>query len=442
MATNISLPTVTLQEGFHYYTTIYAYNNLGMVTFDYSDGFVVDLEVPYAGTCYNGLGFKNQKFSSGTAVSFSWNGFTDRHSYIHNYLYAIQDINEPSNKTLPFVSSYLQNQITLPGEFKHGHTYEFLVKAIDAAGHESMTITSPRIFIDSTPPVGFECGFVDTIEVHDVDCDCSPDKYHFAKPCICVLSENTTVAENELYRVNVVVDTDPSEMKMSLELGDQIAWVIFERYNNSYFAFEAEFLSSVEEVVEPIIYIDHEYRGSLMLSFEHCEFKEIERSSETFEKQVLRQVNKNSLQVQIPIYDTESGLMTTHVGLGSNKGGFQILPLTETDSEKSQIFSVKLEHNLEVHPVILVTNNAGIKSTFFFPPLLIDWTGPEIENVEVKATGQDYDVDVVVTWHAEDNESSLADCLWAIGKISLYQYTCNSKYKNTITVLNLYQIQT
>ena len=91
--TNISLPDIILLEGTKYFTTVYAWNPLGMVVFAISNGVVVDFNRPIKGTVYTDSNYMDREFYS-SLVKASWNGFIDRHSYIKEYMYAICPVGE------------------------------------------------------------------------------------------------------------------------------------------------------------------------------------------------------------------------------------------------------------------------------------------------------------------------------------------------------------
>ena len=413
LATSISLPEIPLLPGYHYYTTVSAFNAVNMTAFAISRGFVVDVEPPSEGVAFVGHNFHDKSYQSGSFVEVSWQGFVDKHSHIMEYLYCITESGQEVNET-EFISTNLANQLTINGEFYHGQSYQLHVLAIDAALHESDVVSSHPVLIDNTPPLVKLCEASAAVEKETLTCQCNPIvEGHSQKSCKCVVMFNSTFQPGEMYQVTVTLDNDPSDVNAKMEVNGLAGWMTFSRQNVTSFWHSSSYVSSGEQVITSVIHTDRVLTGSAMVYLSKCSTL---RSDFTEDLHVIKQVNELKLLIHIPIYDQESGIESVEVGVATTKDGSQLLPYTYVGHEKSVLLDLELQHGMEVSAVILATNRANLKTVVRSEKYVIDWTPPIIVDIDVKTSVQDGDLSLSVSWKHIEMESVVTDCLWAIGQ--------------------------
>ncbi|XP_052788827.1 uncharacterized protein LOC128223594 [Mya arenaria] len=157
--TNISIGNLTLEHAVKYYFTVTAVNTAGLHTSLSSDGFIVDTTSPSDGVVFNTITHKNVAYqSSVTSLGLSWHGFQDHCSGIKSYYVALVEDQKPPDSNTNFTHIGLKTSVMFDDlDLIPGSVYYGVVKAIDAAGHESDLIVSPGVIIDSTPPKGYDC---------------------------------------------------------------------------------------------------------------------------------------------------------------------------------------------------------------------------------------------------------------------------------------------
>jgi len=159
LKTQLTLTNLTLSHGTKYYFSVTAFNSLGLQTFLSSDGFIVDTDIPIAGVVFNTDRHVNAAYqSSNDTFSLSWHGFIDRCSGIHKYYAALAENTAFNQSKLAYYDVGHHNSITFENvHIEHRKEYVGLVKAVDAAGHESKISVSPVKTVDTTPPEGYDC---------------------------------------------------------------------------------------------------------------------------------------------------------------------------------------------------------------------------------------------------------------------------------------------
>jgi len=157
--TKLTLTNLTLSHGTKYYFSVTAYNSLGLHTCLSSDGFVVDMDNPISGVVFNTDRHVNSAYqSSNNSFSLSWHGFIDHQSGIRNMYAGLSEESKLNQSKLAFRNVGLHTSFTFDNvHLKHRKKYVGVVKAVDAAGHESKITISPATTVDITPPEGYEC---------------------------------------------------------------------------------------------------------------------------------------------------------------------------------------------------------------------------------------------------------------------------------------------
>lgn len=143
-----------------YYVTVRAYNKAGLYSVASSQGLMVDNSPPLAGVVQDGQdGADIDWFTGSGIIGAKWMGFTDPHSYVDRYLWAI-GTNPRGSQVLQFTTagkntSALCSRCT----FTSGSRYYITVEAVNGAGLKS-TVSSDGFLVDKTPP---KAGYISSL---------------------------------------------------------------------------------------------------------------------------------------------------------------------------------------------------------------------------------------------------------------------------------------
>ena len=148
---------LTLANGSSYFISVRATDFAGNVSdTESSDGVTVDIEVPAAGSVFDGLGQDEEWAYSFTTLEGNWSGFSDSISGISNYEYAIGTILGATNVVAwtnnQLATSFIREDLTLQG----GTTYYISVRATDLVENTSAVATSNGITVQQFIPTNTE----------------------------------------------------------------------------------------------------------------------------------------------------------------------------------------------------------------------------------------------------------------------------------------------
>ncbi|XP_022105050.1 uncharacterized protein LOC110986986 isoform X2 [Acanthaster planci] len=159
-ATSTQFTSLDLQSGVRYFSNVLAFNKAGLQTLRSSDGFVVDTRRPDPGLVFDGIDLHDVQYqNSSTVISASWHGFVDLESYIDHYEWCVGQIPSPRNASiLPCtdVGIHLSASKTLAVPLTDGIRYFSRISAFDAAGRQSVSVSSDGFVVDTTPPEPIE----------------------------------------------------------------------------------------------------------------------------------------------------------------------------------------------------------------------------------------------------------------------------------------------
>ena len=418
LETRISLTNLSLIPGFSYFTTVHAYNPLGMATFMSSDGVVVDTEPPLPGVVYSSLTFQNAAHHT-EQLSTSWHGFEDLDSYIKNYELALGKVGKDLS-SLYFQNVGLETSIMISKQdigFEDGVPFIVYVRAFDAAGHLSPIVASKSINMDASPPIGQNC--TDFVDI--------PGNWSFfCSPCdtpecseeyqVCRTVSEIQTKENHFTKVTLTATENHASLQARLQIGTLWDWIQFERKGPSQYYHYTNNIIATETAI-PTLYL---FKGKLV----EVETKVQVCEHPTFSKTALSVQQSGSVGIHLhwAVTDPESDIKLIEVGLGSSEGGFQLLPLTDVGQSSSILFPVRLQHGMEVHSVLVAENHAGLKSIFYGDTLTVDWSPPVIHNLQVDVQCVEDKCSVGATWDVTDVENVVQDCHWSIGRFD-FQFT-------------------
>ncbi|XP_022100380.1 uncharacterized protein LOC110984469 isoform X2 [Acanthaster planci] len=155
-ATSTEFTSLDLQSGVRYFSNVRAFNKAGLHTLRSSDGFVVDTRRPDPGLVFDGIDLHDVEYqNSSTVISASWHGFVDLESYIDHYEWCVGQTPSPTDASiLPCtdVGIHLSASKTLAAPLTDGIRYYSKISAFDAAGQQSMSVSSNGFVVDTTPP--------------------------------------------------------------------------------------------------------------------------------------------------------------------------------------------------------------------------------------------------------------------------------------------------
>jgi len=148
---------LTLANGSSYFISVRATDFAGNVSnIGSSDGVTVDIEVPAAGSVFDGAEQDEEWAYSFTTLEGNWSGFSDSISGISNYEYAIGTILGATNIVAwtnnQLATSFIRGGLTLQG----GTTYYISVRATDLVENTSAVATSNGITVQQFIPTNTE----------------------------------------------------------------------------------------------------------------------------------------------------------------------------------------------------------------------------------------------------------------------------------------------
>ena len=410
LRTNISIEHITLVSGTRYYTTVYAFNALDMPTFDTSDGFLFDSEPPIPGTVYTNLNYKDRSHHS-FVLKASWTGFLDRHSYIKEYLFAIAKVGDEPK----FVSAVLQNYIEEDvSDLYDGEKYRVHVKAIDAAGHQSAVSVSDIIIIDRTAPKLLSCNSF--VSEYQSPLNCSSVIVSEFSPVInwqCFADEPLHMTKGNFYEARLFLLDDPNHAKSRIEIGSHTDWVYFRHVTRNMYQFNTRFVATDVREAIPFL-LTPLFSSTYTVTLYRCE-STLEVSDGILRDSVY-QSGYFSVRIIHPFYDSESDVKSIQVGLGTNKGGFQLLPYQDFGPQSTSTYQIPLQHKMHVYATFSALNKVGIRTIISSEPLLIDWTSPKIDYLHAYITEAYPNLYWIgAAWNVTDEESTVTGCFWTIG---------------------------
>ncbi|WAR31804.1 hypothetical protein MAR_034346 [Mya arenaria] len=431
--TNISIGNLTLEHAVRYFFTVTAVNTAGLHTSVLSDGFIVDTTPPSEGVVFNTIIHKNVAYqSSVTSLGISWHGFQDHCSGIKSYFVAVVEKQPPDSDT-NFTQVGLRTTFTFKDvDLIPGSVYYGVVKAIDAAGHESDLIVSPGVIIDPSPPKGYDCNIFENTGVI-VLLDNSQDNW--TKTIVAQLEKDA------VYRIEGSIENTDVE-SVTLHINRLMTRIQTSLNHKQKTEFSYTFVSIESGAQNISISVEHNNINIKILETIHLHrcASIIENKSKALH---VRQIRHDSVAVTAMIDDKESDLKMVQIGAGTTPGGFQIQPLTAMHADiMIGIIKGHLLHAMKVYTTVIAENHAGLTSVFqSTEPIIIDHTSPLITDLEASATvvfvnnsGEIASrVQVNATWNVLDDESNIKHCICSIGMLPYKDNIQDQWYADTLS---------
>ena len=366
-----------LVPGTRYYFTVTATNNVGLTTSKSSDGILVDIDKPVAGVIFNTHRHRNERFqSSTTSLSASWQGFDDHQSFIEFYSISLVSGNK-RNVVAQRESVGLSNSVTFDQlNLSHGESYYFEMYAVDSVSHTSDISRSENVIIDTTSPEGLSCEqFNDSMTFDTIQTSSKSESHNRT---LYTFTYYVDIVKGELYKLEFHAQSDPLSTSAILEVGNtSIVSLQFASNHDGTYSSENRFIA--EEDTQSTVEVSV-YTAELSLAMSKCENVEHNGNHSI----MLQQISKNLLSISVYMVDKESGIRDILVGAGTTKGGYQVLPLTPITANGHLIVKTEVHHGSVVYPIAISTNYAGLKTTLFGTPIIVDHTEPTLTIVSSK----------------------------------------------------------
>jgi len=469
--TEMTVTGLSLQHSRLYYSTIIAYNPMGMRAVSISDGFVVDTTPPIPGTVLDGnLYIDKIAQSSSENYLVRWYGFVDLESTVDHYEIAI---GEPNNLPATFTNAGLNLKYNLTGlSLSEGSLYHVYVVAENQVGTSlAQPIKSNGLIVDSTRPVVVNC----TQQSENLLSNPS-----FDGPEISNIHGNLIANEvalnswlNSLSEVQVLSVSDLLAVSggFSLFMVGYISQAISSTPNVDYFiTFYIHRWNNNGDLLSGTITapgLDRRFdilptvttwtRISYMFTAISNMSLITISTSEGFaidSVEVTHCVNRRSIvtvspTVSLPeaisigpsrylsssimrlycnwyIEDDDSGIAEYLWAIGTTPGGDQLMRYTTTGSQSWAVSPVlHLHHNMSLFISVLAWNHAGLETLVQSGKYIVDLTPPVLDG-SLKNTQSELKLNyqsagaVSVDWSDfVDYESEISYCLWAIGKYTL-----------------------
>ncbi|XP_013386063.1 uncharacterized protein LOC106155675 [Lingula anatina] len=421
LSTNFTSPDLELVEGVRYYTTIVAFNKVGLSSSSTSDGVTIDNHKPITGKVYNTAFFHNKPSQqSAETIGVSWTGFDDYHSGISHYEVTIGS--SPGLADIHRITDVgLNNAIKLQGlNLTHASNVWASVRGVDAAGLVSEWVHSERLFIDITPPTDNICYSFKQVTLQVPSSNHSRRevyKFNNDESILSIIPLN--IPKTLFYNAGMLgVTLHPDDTQTALTLsceGIQESFVCKELPNKISCS-----VSIYNSMKSSAPYVCQLERYGQPIRIQAATAVICSRSSGTHSSgPVLRQVGQSSIEITHGINDPDSGIKRHMVGLGTTKGGFQLQPLIDIGKATSAVFDVSAVHGTPIYATVISENNAVSTAAFFSEVLILDWTPPIIHSVYVsvlETENKTSDYQVWAEWEAFDNETTVTGCTWTMGR--------------------------
>ena len=363
---------VKVIPGTRYYFTITAINNVGLANSHTSDGILIDIDTPVAGVIFNTQLHKNVRFlSSSTTLGASWHGFDDHNSFIK--FYSIYLVNTLTGSIVAKRKSVgLSNSVRFDNlNLHHGELYYFQMYATDSVFHKSLVVQSEEIFIDTTPPIGLGCQKFG----HDVPL--------YPTKTTSVLETNNRIlytliyvanlTKDNFYKLSVHADSDVPNLYATVDIGLKHSFSLqFAINRDGTLSSEARFIAM--EVNETIIKVEAGV-GNIDITLSQCVLKQQNHSATV----LVQQIGPSSLSLSSFMLDPESGIKEVLMGVGTTKGGYQVLPLTSVTPNGHFVINTNVHHGSVIYPTALCTNYAGLTTIFKGSPITVDHTPANVK---------------------------------------------------------------
>ena len=293
-----------LHPGHKYYFTVTAYNNVGLHTTVSSDGFVVDQHPPTAGVVYNTGRYRNYGMQSRTdRLELSWQGFLDHDSGIFTYLVAVFEDSDNATAVVNFTNVGIQTSIKLTNlNLQHGKSYYGVIKALDAAGHESRTVYSKSRLIDTSPPKAYRCR--DKTCMHDAEFKTSDSR---------AVTIPSTVETSSVYIITGSVRQPIRPVTVRTTVGQTFSKVVpLEKMHNGNMDFKTSITPKSNENVTISVDVESTDTVAGTVTLYQCKVLPVDDNTDALH---ISQISPTTFRARLDVQDLESGIKRVSTNL-------------------------------------------------------------------------------------------------------------------------------
>ena len=470
---NVTDKTVSGLELLHnrlYYSTAVASSPTGLRAVSVSDGFVVDISPPIAGTVLDSYLYTDRMAQSNTdSYAVRWYEFVDPETSIDHYEVAVGDLNNlPTSVNYTNVGLKLKYNIsglTLTAGLK----YHAFVTAVNQVGMRSNpSVISDGSIVDNTRPTVLDCtersvnllsnpsfDGPNSSTVHEGVISSSVALSDWQESLVeaKVLSINELVAVNGRFSlfmagsISQAVNTTPNtDYRVTFYVhrwsndGDLVSGTIIAPGLERRF----EILKSVT-VWTRVSYIFKATSSSSVITIsssgnrhgfaidnivvDYCvnnvAVSDMSEWSAAINVGPSRYLSSANMRLYVDWYitDDESGIAEYLWAIGASQGGEQLMKYTSTGTQSWGVSPVlHLRHNMTVFVNVLAWNYAGLETLVQSKEYTVDLTPPVLAG-SLRNMQSELDLhyqladSISVDWSDFiDYESNISYCLWAIGE--------------------------
>ena len=289
------------------------------------------------------------------------------------------------------------------------------VRARDQAGLVSQEAQSPDILVDLTPPEGLACS---RFQLHAEATLLHTPTPSFLHGAYTADLRAEIQRPGDLLVVRVFASGTEGAASGYVALDDVKMLLPFVRGPPGTTSAQHTFVSPESGNKTVSVAVDAEAGSAVTARLNRCSDTVVSPDRALS----LLQVSQHAVSVCARVRDQDSGLKTLMVGLGTTEGGLQVRPLTPTRHSGHVLNQVHVQHGSRLYATVVAENWAGSWSRFFSGPLVMDRTGPLVQEVKVTLSygGEEEaglpEVMATVDWTAWDDESGSVTCTCTLGK--------------------------
>lgn len=489
-ATSVKVEVPLRTAGARYYSFARAENAAGLASWSVSDGFVVDHTGPVGGAVHDGamhgvdVDYQSSEEGKPLTLHATWGGFYDPESHIDTFSWAVSTNHasaEAFDDNIVAGSGWHHDAFmpaasyTIDAGVKTSTTFYFGVKATNTAGLTSDLVISDGVTVDVTAPVLYEActsasegggtavTCADALDYKDVsNVDAADPRY--AEPrrlpskeasVTCTLKSlvkgtrysfsffagvaSEHVGASQYGSVSIRPGTTAAD---GAAPGAPVHHETFHvekvhpstnGWSEVRFMFEAS--SSGDFTLAVAGSTMKAGGGEVLVDLGSVRTKACAASASTVNT-ISIGVVRDTVEAQWDAADVESGIASMQWALGTINGGTQYQPYKEVHvlhpnlESSAVVVRATLPGGLgEKQPLVasvILTNRAGLTSTFYSEPLVVDRTPPSGSIRFVKGGLASDALELAIAYGNKkevyldaskivDYESSIVSCRWAVG---------------------------
>ncbi|KAK3581570.1 hypothetical protein CHS0354_031918 [Potamilus streckersoni] len=372
---------VSLREGYPYFISVRAFNNLGLSSLATSWAYIVEASPPIVGHVYDGnssladqLGVKDLDFQTNLKnLTVRWEGFYDPHSAITSYYISVgrcpqcEDI--MTEQMIGIKSEVTLHHLPLVS----GLTYYASITACNGADM-CTTVTSDGITLDNSPPIPGTV--LDGVRGTDIYYQAS-DIYLAAE--WFGYSDPQSGLDRYTYRVGTSPGGSDIIPETNLHLAEEVIITDVQRRNVSKLPLQTLIYTTVRVYNKAGLYAEASSNGFMVDSTPPVFTKEATLGP--IGSMLLNTlITRTTLMVEWGVYDDESFIDRQYVSIESHVGGdFNHSSIPLNGIVRDYIFTdLDLNDGSRYYVTVWCCNGAGLCTKSTTPSILMDSTPPSM----------------------------------------------------------------